>query len=142
MWTESLYTWASSLGEELDEGEFIQFFENYFRETSVLQNTLFLGLGIGAAIALIFYYLCCNVSIKFGNFIAWAVTLLLSIGLTFVVTDRYISGSDKGDANSSTGFYSSIYQTQEYLLDKVGEDIDERQNVNDATEQLITEIND
>ena len=34
MWAESLYTWASSLGEELDEGDFIQFFENYFRETS------------------------------------------------------------------------------------------------------------
>ena len=32
MWAESLYTWASSLGEELDEGDFIQFFENYFRK--------------------------------------------------------------------------------------------------------------
>ena len=142
MWAESLYTWASSLGEELDEGDFIQFFENYFRETSVLQNTLFLGLGIGAAGALIFYYLCCNVSIKFGNIIAWAVALLLSIGLTFVVTDRYITGSDGGDAESSTGFYSSIYVTQSDRLGQVGDDQDERQCVNEDTKQLITQIND
>lgn len=142
MWAENLYTWASSLGEELDEGDFIQFFVNYFRETSVLQNTLFLGLGIGAAGALILYYLCCNVSIKFGNIIAWAVALLLSIGLTFVVTDRYITGSDGGDAESSTGFYSSIYVTQSDMLDQVGDDQDERQCVNEDTKKLITEIND
>ena len=142
MWTESLYTWASSLGEELEEGDFIQFFENYFRQTDVLQNTLLLGLGIGAAFALVFYYVCCNVSIKFGNIWAWAVALLFSIGITFVVSSHYVLGSDGGDADSSTGFYSTIYETQSDMLDQVGDDQDERQSVNDKTNQLITEIND
>lgn len=142
MWTESLYTWASSLGEELEEGDFIQFFENYFRETDVLQNTFLLGLGIGAVLALIFYYVCCNISIKFGNIWAWAIVLLISIGVTFVTSQQYVLGSDGGDAESSSGFYSSIYETQSDMLDQVGDDQDERQNVNDTTDRLITEIND
>lgn len=142
MWTESLYTWASSLGEELDEGDFIQYFTDYFRETDVLQNVLFIGLGIGAVFALVFYYVCCNVSIKFGNIVAWAITLLLSIGITYVTTDYYILGSDEGDAESSTGFYSSTYETQSNLLDAAGDDQDERQQINETADQLRSEIND
>lgn len=142
MWSETLYTWASSLGEELTDGDYIQFFENYFRQTSVLENALFMGLGIGIVLALVFYYVLCNISIKFGNIGAWAITLAVSLCITFFSTSYFVLGSDGGDAESSTGFYSSIYETQSIMLDDVGDNQEDRQNINERTVQLTTELND
>lgn len=142
MTTESLYTWASSLSSELEEGDFIQFFTDYFRDTSILLSTFITGLLIGIGIAIIFYYVCCNISIRFGNVIAWFLALVVGLGIAFFVTKLMVIGSDGGDELSSTGFYSSIYRTQGSQLENVGDDGTLREEVNETTNRLITEIND
>ncbi len=141
MWAENLnlYEWTGSLSDELETGDYIRYFADYFQNSAVLDNCFYLALGVGLGVAVLFYYVCCNVSVKFGNIYAWLIALIVCVAATFLATGKLVLGTDGGDNENSTGFYASIYQTRADLGNSGDYEEDKAQD--ELCEQLIEGLN-
>ena len=114
---QSLYNWLPSLSKALTEGDYIEYFEAYFVHTDVLTQVFLCALGISVGVAAIFYFVCCNLSIKFANWWSWLLFLVVSVAFTFFVTPTMVLGTDSGSEADSSGFYKTVYAVNQVKLD-------------------------
>lgn len=110
-----LFEWCTSLSERMSEGAYSNFYNDYF-STSVLSSVFFLGVGVAAIIALVYYLGICNFSFKLAKRWCWLIVLLATGIVTLFVSNNVMVGTYDGDPEDSTGFFASIDSTREHLL--------------------------
>lgn len=118
-----IYFLVTSLEQYSDK---FYFHSNYFVEQRSFTEAFFYSSGIGAAVALVFYFVLCNGdSVKPATRVNWFIGLLLVALAAFFVGDIMIIGSD---GTPGTGFYAACQDyANEYMI------------ANQGNEQAITE---
>lgn len=114
---EKLYSWCTSLAEKLESGDYVEYFHDYFVETSVCTNVFIVGLASALMIAIIYYSIICNKSFALAKRYFWAITVLITFLTSLVISYSVIVGVDSGDPEECTGIFHSSYKTQERLVD-------------------------
>lgn len=97
---ELIYFLVTSLEAYADK---FGFHANYFVEKGAFLEGLLYSAGIGALIALLFYFGCCNgESVKPATRVNWLIGLFLVGLIAFFISDLFIIGSE------GEGFYASL----------------------------------
>jgi len=113
----NLYSWCTSLAEKLESSDYVEYFQDYFVETSVCTNVFIVGLGSALMIAAIYYFIICNKSFALAKRYFWAITVFVTFLTSLVISYSVIIGNDSGDPEECTGIFYSSYKTQERLVD-------------------------
>ena len=114
---EKLYSWCTSLVEKLESSEYVEYFQDYFVETSVCTNVFIVGLISALVIAVIYYFIICNKSFTLAKRYFWAITVFVTFLTSLIISYSVVVGSDSGDPEESTGIFYSSYKTQERLVE-------------------------
>lgn len=114
---ENLYSWCTSLGEKLESSEYVEYFQDYFRETSVCTNVFIVGIVSALIIAIIYYFIICNRFYALAKRYFWAITVFITFLTSTVISFSVIMGVDSSDPEECTGIFGSSYDTQERLID-------------------------
>jgi len=114
---EKLYSWCTSLAEKLESSNYVEYFQNYFVETSVCTNVFIVGLVSALVIAVIYYFIICNKFFSLAKRYFWAITVVVTFLTSLLVSYSVIMGVDSGDPEECTGIFYSSYKTQERLVD-------------------------
>lgn len=111
-----LYSWCTSLGEKIMNGgkdsDFIDYYTGYFVDTSICSTIFLTGMGIAAAIALLYYFGVCNLVFKLAKRWVWLCVLALVFVITLFTTSHQIVGHDADDANNATGIFKESYSIE------------------------------
>ncbi len=128
-----IYSWCTSLGDCLTNGgenqDFTDYYTDYFNETSVCSNIFWIGLGIAAVLALIFYFGICNFCFSLSKRWMWLCVLVITFAATLFTTMKMVCGTYTDDGETSTGIFKSAYNTTDRKLDE-STDPDARKEVN------------
>lgn len=114
---EKLYSWCTSLFEKLESSDYVEYFQDYFVETSVCTNVFIVGFISSLVIAAIYYFVICNKSFALAKRYFWAITVFVTFLTSLIISYSVVMGSDSGDPEESTGIFYSSYKTQERLVD-------------------------
>ena len=114
---EKLYSWCTSLFEKLESSDYVEYFQDYFVETSVCTNVFIVGFISALVIAAIYYFIICNKSFALAKRYFWAITVFVTFLTSLIISFSVVMGSDSGDPEESTGIFYSSYRTQERLVD-------------------------
>lgn len=114
---EKLYSWCTSLIEKLESSDYVEYFQDYFVETSVCTNVFIVGLISALVIAVIYYFIICNKSFALAKRYFWAITVFVTFLTSLIISYSVVMGSDSGDPEESTGIFYSSYKTQERLVE-------------------------
>jgi len=114
---EKLYSWCTSLVEKLESSDYVEYFQDYFVETSVCTNVFIVGLISALVIAVIYYFIICNKSFTLAKRYFWAITVFVTFLTSLIISYSVVVGSDSGDPEESTGIFYSSYKTQERLVE-------------------------
>lgn len=114
---EKLYSWCTSLFEKLESSDYVEYFQDYFVETSVCTNVFIVGFISALVIAAIYYFIICNKSFALAKRYFWAITVFVTFLTSLIISFSVVMGSDRGDPEESTGIFYSSYKTQERLVD-------------------------
>ncbi len=114
---EKLYSWCTSLAEKLESSNYVEYFQNYFVETSVCTNVFIVGFVSALVIAVIYYFIICNKFFSLAKRYFWAITVVVTFLTSLLVSYSVIMGVDSGDPEECTGIFYSSYKTQERLVD-------------------------
>lgn len=114
---EKLYSWCTSLVEKLESSDYVEYFQDYFVETSVCTNVFIVGLISALVIAVIYYFIICNKSFALAKRYFWAITVFVTFLTSLIISYSVVMGSDSGDPEESTGIFYSSYKTQERLVE-------------------------
>ena len=114
---EKLYSWCTSLVEKLESSDYVEYFQDYFVETSVCTNVFIVGFISSLVIAAIYYFVICNKSFALAKRYFWAITVFVTFLTSLIISYSVVMGSDSGDPEESTGIFYSSYKTQERLVD-------------------------
>lgn len=114
---EKLYSWCTSLFEKLESSDYVEYFQDYFVETSVCTNVFIVGFISSLVIAAIYYFVICNKSFALAKRYFWAITVFVTFLTSLIISYSVVMGSDSGDSDESTGIFYSSYKTQERLVD-------------------------
>ena len=114
---EKFYSWCTSLGEKLESSNYVEYFHDYFVETSVCTNVFVIGLISASVIAVIYYFIICNKSFALAKRYFWILTVFVTFLTSLVLSYSAIMGVDSGDPEECTGIFGSSYNTQERLVD-------------------------
>lgn len=114
---EKLYSWCTSLFEKLESSDYVEYFQDYFVETSVCTNVFIVGFISALVIAAIYYFIICNKSFALAKRYFWAITVFVAFLTSLIISFSVVMGSDSGDPEESTGIFYSSYKTQERLVD-------------------------
>lgn len=114
---EKLYSWCTSLVEKLESSDYVEYFQDYFVETSVCTNVFIVGLISALVIAVIYYFIICNKSFALAKRYFWAITVFVTFLTSLIISYSVVVGSDSGDPEESTGIFYSSYKTQERLVE-------------------------
>ena len=114
---EKLYSWCTSLFEKLESSDYVEYFQDYFVETSVCTNVFIVGFISALVIAAIYYFIICNKSFALAKRYFWAITVFVTFLTSLIISFSVVMGSDSGDPEESTGIFYSSYKTQERLVD-------------------------
>lgn len=114
---EKLYSWCTSLADKLESSDYVEYFQDYFVETSVCTNVFIIGLISALVIAVVYYFIICNKSFALSKRYFWVITVFVTFLTSLIVSYNFIMGSDSGDPDESTGIFYSSYKTQERLVD-------------------------
>lgn len=139
-----IYSWCTSLGDKLLTGgeneEFVDYYTGYFSDTSVCANIFWLGLGIAAVIAILYYFVGCNLSFQLAKRWVWFCVLILVFGATLFATVPRIVGHDAENPEESTGIFFKAYEIEIEKLINIEDDnmrADIQQTAIDFREQFI-----
>lgn len=129
---EKIYPWVTS-NDAWNDGYF--FHSNYFVDEKAFLYAFLTALGIGIAVAAIFYFGFCNgKTAKYATHSNWSIALILAcVAAFFVGNALYIGGEkldDNGNRISSSGFYESC---EKYGMDKLNNESDFRDNEEQGT---------
>lgn len=114
---EKLYSWCTSLFEKLESSDYVEYFQDYFVETSVCTNVFIVGFISALIIAAIYYFIICNKSFALAKRYFWVITVFVTFLTSLIISFSVVMGSDSGDPEESTGIFYSSYKTQERLVD-------------------------
>ena len=114
---EKLYSWCTSLSEKLESSDYVEYFQDYFVETSVCFNVFIVGFVSALVIAAIYYFIICNKSFALAKRYFWAITVFVTFLTSLIISNSVVMGSDSGDPEESTGIFYSSYKTQERLVE-------------------------
>lgn len=114
---EKLYSWCTSLFEKLESSDYVEYFQDYFVETSVCTNVFIVGFISSLVIAAIYYFIICNKSFALAKRYFWVITVFVTFLTSLIISYSVVMGSDSGDPEESTGIFYSSYKTQERLVD-------------------------
>lgn len=114
---EKLYSWCTSLVEKLESSDYVEYFQDYFVETSVCTNVFIVGLISALVIAVIYYFIICNKSFALAKRYFWAITVFVTFLTSLIISYSVVMGSDSGAPEESTGIFYSSYKTQERLVE-------------------------
>lgn len=114
---EKLYSWCTSLVEKLESSDYVEYFQDYFVETSVCTNVFIVGFISALVIAVIYYFIICNKSFALAKRYFWAITVFVTFLTSLIISYSVVMGSDSGDPEESTGIFYSSYKTQERLVE-------------------------
>ena len=114
---EKLYSWCTSLFEKLESSDYVEYFQDYFVETSVCTNVFIVGFISALVIAAIYYFIICNKSFALAKRYFWAITVFVTFLTSLIISFSVVMWSDSGDPEESTGIFYSSYKTQERLVD-------------------------
>ena len=132
---EKFYSWCTSLNEKFDD-RYSRYFEDYFRETSVCLNVFIVGLVSALTIAAIYYFIICNKSFALAKRYVWAMTVFITFLTSLIISGNVIIGKDgNGNPDDSTGIYYVSYNTEAYLLNQAGNNMEERQDISNTAEE-------
>lgn len=123
----SFFTWSTALGERLKNyDEFLDYYKNYFQDTSVCGNVLLVALIISLLLALVYYLVCGNLFFSFGKRYVWLILLCICFFLTMFITPYTILGNyDQAglySGNNNTRLFWSAKNTLENKLIDVEDD--------------------
>ena len=114
---EKLSSWCTSLFEKLESSDYVEYFQDYFVETSVCTNVFIVGLISALVIAVIYYFIICNKSFALAKRYFWAITVFVTFLTSLIISYSVVVGSDSGDPEESTGIFYSSYKSQERLVE-------------------------
>ena len=114
---EKLYSWCTSLVEKLESSDYVEYFQDYFVETSVCTNVFIVGFISALVIAVIYYFIICNKSFALAKRYFWVITVFVTFLTSLIISYSVVMGSDSGDPEESTGIFYSSYKTQERLVE-------------------------
>ena len=114
---EKFYSWCTSLVEKLESSDYVEYFQDYFVETSVCTNVFIVGFISALVIAVIYYFIICNKSFVLAKRYFWAITVFVTFLTSLIISYSVVMGSDSGDPEESTGIFYSSYKTQERLVE-------------------------
>ncbi len=114
---EILYLWCTPLEEKLESSDYVEYFQDYFVETSVCTNVFIVGFISALVIAVIYYFIICNKSFALAKRYFWAITVFVTFLTSLIISYSVVMGSDSGDPEESTGIFYSSYKTQERLVE-------------------------
>lgn len=112
----SFFSWCTSLGGKLMEGDAVDFFRDYFEQSPVCRDLFVIALIVGAVVAALFYFGICNFVFQLAKRSIWFVTLAVVFIVTFLISVPTIVGTDGGNAVESTGLFAYAYDTEAKLL--------------------------
>lgn len=112
---ENLYSWCTSLGEKLESSDYVEYFHDYFVETSVCTNVFITGVISALVIAAVYYFIICNKLFALAKRYFWVLTVFVTFLTSLAVSYSVIMGVDSGDPEECTGIYHSSYNTEERL---------------------------
>ena len=120
------YKWCTSLGEKLLNGgeneEFVDYYTGYFVDTSVCSTIFWTGMGIAAAIAVLYYFGICNFFFKLAKRWVWLCVLALVFVITLFTTIPQIVGHDADNPEDATGIFHVAYNIESSKLDGTDDD--------------------
>lgn len=133
---EKLYSWCTSLAEKLESSNYVEYFQNYFVETSVCTNVFIVGFVSALVIAVIYYFIICNKFFSLAKRYFWAITVVVTFLTSLLVSYSVIMGVDSGDPEECTGIFYSSYKTQERLVDFTSGNDDVTIEINNAADNF------
>lgn len=91
---EKLYSWCTSLFEKLESSDYVEYFQDYFVETSVCTNVFIVGFISALVIAAIYYFIICNKSFALAKRYFWAITVFVTFLTSLIISFSVVMGSD------------------------------------------------
>jgi len=127
-------------GAELWQNDLYNFLPTYFETNGAATTTFVIAAVVALVLLAVFYGILGMFSAKLGgNRWIWAVCLVLSFGITWIVTDNTVIG----DVNDLTGIFGSIdTQMSNEVLPNCGgvqEQIEEAQEVQRSFNNELTD---
>lgn len=131
---EKLYSWCTSLIEKLESSDYVEYFHDYFVDTSVCTNVFIVGFISALVIAVIYYFIICNKSFALSKRYFWAITVFVTFLTSLIISYSVVMGSDNGNPDESTGIYLESYNTEARLLEMVGDNTEARIEISTAAD--------
>lgn len=117
---EKLYLWCTSLADKVENGEYVEYFKDYFVESPVCTKVFIAGLVSALIIASIYYFVICNKSFALAKRFVWLITVFLTFAASSAISYSIIIGADNPDPEECRGIYYSSYKTQDRLIEVAG----------------------
>lgn len=116
-------------GMDLENPDYVDYYVDYFQETSICSTIGWMGILIALGVALLFYYVICNKVYVLAKRYVWFILLALVFIVTFSLSVSTIIGQDNDNPDQSSGvFYTSHNVTETRLLNGT-EDEDARDEI-------------
>ncbi len=113
---KNLFSWCTSFAEKLESSDYVEYFQDYFVNTSVCLYVFIVGIFSALVIAAIYYFIICNKSFALAKRYFWAITVFITFITSLMIGYSIIMGVDSGDPEECTGIFGSSYTTQETLV--------------------------
>lgn len=132
---EKVYFLVSSLEHYVNDA--YSFHSTYFVNEGAFASAFLIAIIIALIAAVVFYFGICNFANKLSKHFVWLIALLISAGLSIVVTNvKIVGGEDNG---SYSGFYQSIDEVREIAAEEYAQNPEELKKVNEAATYLLDE---
>lgn len=123
----SFFSFFTSLGDKLNgvdlkDPNFVDYYVDYFQETSICSVVFWTGFLIAFGIAILYYYLVCNKFYILAKRYVWCFIMLLVCGITSTITFSQIVGNDNENPENSTGLFYNAYQKETSFLNGTDDD--------------------
>lgn len=112
-----------------------KFHENFFVEHHAFLYGILWAFGIGAVVAVVYYFTCCNSknSIRQANIYTWCAAGIVAAVLTFLVADWVIIGKSGVNDRKSLFYTYSFYNANDNYYN-------EQVKVNMKNEKIVKEL--
>ncbi|MBR4564097.1 MAG: hypothetical protein IKO26_06580 [Paludibacteraceae bacterium] len=89
-----LYKWCPALAERLQDqsSDLHDYFQHYFIDSSVCSRVFLVALLTSLILAVVYYFMCCNISFAAARRYIWAIVLCVCFAITLLITPCVIIG--------------------------------------------------
>ena len=129
-----LYKWCPASAERLQDqsSDLHDYFQHYFIDSSVCSRVFLVALLTSLILAVVYYFVCCNVSFAAAKRYIWGILLCVCFSVTLFITPYVIIGHDDNAGLRDGQTHTFLFKDAKNILEsKIGL-ADDEESVSEA----------